>query len=200
MGLQLWAKKGLLGFAALIAALCLWIPAGSGAAAVRGCGSFDSQASAQAYFMEMGGSPSKAVGRLDPDGDGVACGSLKGPYQGYATIGYNGKQDFFYGTVTMPPGDSGKGEYPCLVGNTHFPDAPRRLNVYRVRPGNDRPLLPKRGRGAEAKPATGRLLWKIDKKVVARGRYYVEFEAKVQSTPYGKNQCPGFRSRAVELP
>jgi Excalibur calcium-binding domain len=200
MRLRAKAKGQLFAFAATVTALCLWIPSGSGAAPVPGCHSFDSQAGAQAYFMKMGGSPSRRVGRLDSDGDGVACESLKGPYQGYATIGYNKKGDFLYGVVTMPAGDSGTGEYPCLIGNAHFPDAPRRLNVYRVRSGNDRPLLPRRGRGAEAKAATGRLLWRADRKVVPRGRYYVEFEAEVRATPYGKNQCPGFRSRAVELP
>lgn len=200
MRLDRRAKRQLFAFAAIIGALCVWLPSSSGAAPVPGCHSFDSQASAQAYFMEMGGRPSKAVGQLDSDGDGVACGTLKGPYQGYATIGYNKKHDFFYGVVSMPEGDSGSGEYPCLVGNTHFPDAPRRLNVYLVRPGADRPILPQRGRGAEAKPKTGKLLWRADKRVVAKGRYYVEFEAKVQSTPYGKNQCPSFRSRAVQLP
>jgi hypothetical protein len=200
MGLGARAKRQLILFAAIVAALCVWLPSNSGAAAVRGCTSFDSQASAQAYFMKMGGSPSRPVGHLDIDGDGVACGSLKGPYQGYATIGYNKKHAFFYGVASMPQGDSGIGEYPCLVGNTHFPDAPRRLNVFRVSPGNDRPILPRRGHGAEANPKSGQLLWRADKKVVARGRYYVEFEAKVRSTPYGENQCPAFRSRAILLP
>lgn len=201
MRLDRGARKQLLGLALVVCGLGIWLPAQGTAAGTRGCRSFESQASAQAFFMESGGSPTRAVGKLDPDHDGVACETLKPPYQGYATLDYNKRHRFLYGVVTMPRGNAGKGEFPCLVGSSHFPDAPRRLNVLRVRSGKkDRAVLPQRGRGTEAKPATGRLLWKADKKVLPAARYFVEFEAVVKIKPYGKNPCPAFRSRAVALP
>lgn len=165
-----------------------------------GCAAFENQEDAQSYFMAHGGSPRQRVGHLDGDRDGVACEELKGPFQGYATIGYNKEKRFFYGTASMPRTDSGNTGYACLYGNRHFPDSARRLRLFKVKPGRDKPLVEARGHGAEAKPSSGRLLWRVDQKAIVPGRYYVEFEERVSQSPYGKNLCPGFRSRATQLP
>ena len=67
-----------------------WPLVGSGdAASSRGCPSFKSQAEAQTYFVEAGGSIDHGIGKLDRDHDGVACEGLSGPFAGYATLGYN---------------------------------------------------------------------------------------------------------------
>ena len=166
-------------------------------AATRGCDSFPTQAAAQDYFVANGGSTTQRVGQLDGDGDGVACEGKPGPYKGFATIGYNLKKKFFYGTATMPPQEGGAG-FPCMEGNPAFPDGPRRLNVYRVQPGPDQLVLGPIG--AEARASSGRLLWKIDKATVADGRYYAVFEEKIRMTPYGANECPGFSSAEIALP
>jgi hypothetical protein len=171
--------------------------ASGGAATAPGCASFHSQAEAQEYFREQGGSPRRHVGSLDPDHDGVACEGLGAPYQGYATLGYDFAKSFFYGTVAMPPLAAGSG-YACLQGDTHFPEDPRRLNVYRERPGPDRELFGEFGPGAAADPSNGHLVWKASKALVP-GRYYVRFEERIPSTPYGRTECPAFRSATVEL-
>lgn len=60
------------------------------------CGDFGSQASAQDYFLSIGG-PSSDPDYLDADGDGIACESLPCPCS-YATGGGGGG-----GTTTPPP-------------------------------------------------------------------------------------------------
>jgi hypothetical protein len=172
--------------------------AASGVASMPGCASFSSQAAAQEHFTELGGSPRRDFGGLDGDRDGVACERLPRPYAGFATIGYNLKRGFFYGAASMPPTASGESGFACLYGNRHFPDGPRLLKVYAVRPGVDRAISG--AIGAEAKPGSGRLVWKADKDIVFGGRYYVAFEERVPLSPYGPNECPGFRSREVTLP
>jgi Excalibur calcium-binding domain len=172
----------------------------SGAAPARHCGSFASQAAAQAYFVGLGGDPRTAIDHLDADRDGVACEGLPGPYKGFAGFGYNKRRNFFYGNAWMPAAEFEGERFACLHGNEHFPEGPRRLNVYRVAPGPDKPLHKRKfGVGAEANTRTGRLTWKIDAKHV-RGRYYVAFEERIPLHPYGRNQCPGFHSRMIELP
>jgi hypothetical protein len=189
-----------LGLTAVAGAISLLGPVAGGAAPSRGCASFASQAAAQAYFVGLGGGPGKAVGKLDADRDGVACEGLKGPYKGFAGFGYNARRHFFYGNAEMPSLAAGGGEFACLFGNEHFPEGPRRLNVYKLEPGPDRPLLDRRfGVGAEANPHTGHLAWKIDAKH-PRGRYYMAFEERIPLHPYGSNECPGFRSRTISLP
>lgn len=189
----------LLALAAIgVAALAL-SPLGSSAAGPRGCGSFESQAEAQGYFLEQGGTIEQGVGSLDPDHDGVACEGMPAPYAGYATLGYNKKRDFFYGTASLPP-SAGGGEYPCLIGNRHFPDAPRRLNVYKVNADGDKAIFDQFGLGAEAQPSTGRLVWRADRKTVVPGRYFAEFEEKARTSAYGGIECPAFRSPVVRLP
>lgn len=173
-------------------------PSGTGAA-VRGCASFQSQAEAQQYFVEQGGGPRHAIGALDPDHDGVACEGLPGPYEGYATVGYNLAHHFFYGTATMPPLGGGGEGFACLMGNRHFPDASRRLNVYRVKPGPDEPLFGKEGIGAEAIESSGRLLWRANRVLQRSADYYAAFEQRIPLKPYGENECPGFRSASVLL-
>ncbi len=179
------------------AALTAYLFAMDAGAAARGCNSFPTQAAAQDYFVESGGGPQQPVGKLDDDRDGVACEGKPGPYKGFATIGYNLKKKFFYGTASMPPLEGAAG-FPCMEGNPAFPDGPRRLNVYRVAPGPD-PLVfgPI---GTEARASSGRLLWKADKATVADGRYYAVFEEKIRMTPYGANECPGFRSAEIAPP
>jgi hypothetical protein len=193
------ARRALI-FGSVALAFFLTWTVGSRGAGAPGCGSFASQEEAQAYFMEHGGTPRHHLGALDGDRDGVACEGLKGPFQGYATIGYNKEKRFFYGTASMPSMAPGSGEFACLYGNRHFPDAARRLRLFKVKPGDDKLLVEARGHGTEAKPASGRLLWRVDQKTIVPGRYYVEFEERVSQSPYGRNLCPGFRSRATKLP
>lgn len=181
------------------AALALtWALAAAGDAATPGCGSFSSQAAAQAYFVAAGGGPGHAVGSLDPDHNGVACEGLSGPYAGYAMVGYNRRGGFFYGRATMPPEPGGAG-FACMYGNRHFPEAPRRLNVYKVEPGPDKPLFDSYGIGTAADPETGVLEWKAVRRLSRGAEYYVSFEERVPLAPYGPNQCPGFSSRPALL-
>lgn len=182
--------------AAIAALLIVWALPSNGEAAIPGCSSFRSQAAAQDYFAGAGGTPRSRVGRLDDDRDGVACEGRPGPYKGFATIGY-GAKGFFFGAVSMPP-DTVVGGFACLEGNRHFADGPRRLTVYRVERGRDREIVS--DVGAEARPGSGRLLWKIKRASIAPGTYYAEFEARIPLTPYGGNDCPGFRSRLTVLP
>ncbi len=100
----------------------------------------------------------------------------------------------------MPPLASGNGEFACLTGNRHWPDGPRWVNVYRVKPGGDVSILGTHMASAEARQATGRLLWKVDKPLKIPGRYYAAFEESVRTSPYGPNPCPEFRSRIITLP
>ncbi len=162
------------------------------------CSAFSSQADAQIRYAELGGSAGHQVGDLDGDRDGIACEGRPVPYAGYATLGYNRKGGFFYGLASMPPAPSGKERFPCLQGNRRGPEGPRRLTVYRVRRGDDRPVLT--GIGAEAKRDRGQLLWKAPRATIAPGRYYAAFAEAIPSTPYGRSECPAFRSRDVTLP
>ncbi len=167
-----------------------------GLAAAPGCDSFRSQAEAQERFGELGGGPRNPIPKLDPDRDGVACEGLPGPYKGYATVAYNPKRGFFYGTATMPPEDGGSG-FACLEGNRHFDDGPRLVTLFKVRPGAD--LVIEHEVGTAIKPSSGRVLWKVEKPITP-GSYYVVFEERQHLTPYGPNQCPGFRSAEFRLP
>jgi len=169
----------------------------AGATPVPFCPSFASQAAAQEYFLGLGGGPRDRIGGLDGDRDGVACEGRPGPYAGFATLGYNVKKKFFYGGVSMPPTLTGEG-FSCMEGNRAFPDGPRRLTVFKVEPGADRAMLGPIG--AESIPASGRLVWKADRATLPAGRYYAAFEEKVRLSPYGPNECPGFRSHEVGLP
>lgn len=201
MGRASKPKRNLPGLVAACAlALAIWAPAGGDAAPTPGCPSFSSQADAQSYFVEQGGSAIRSVGRLDPDGDGVACEGLGAPYEGLATLGYNKKRQFFFGVASMPPLASGDGKFACLSGNRRWPDGPRWVNLYRVAPGGDVSILGPHMASAEAVPASGRLVWKVDKPLRLPGRYYAAFEEAVRSSPYGPNPCPEFRSRIVTLP
>jgi hypothetical protein len=179
------------------AALLAFGALGSGVAAVPGCGTFKAQADAQDAFLESGGDPGRNVGGMDADRDGVACEELPAPFKGYATIGYNRKRQFIYGVATMPvaPG----GEAPCMYGNKNFPDSSRRLNVFKVRRDGDKPLLGRYKAGAEAQPEAGKLLWKVERPLIP-ARYYVSFDEKIRTSPYGRNPCPGFSSRPTLLP
>lgn len=185
--------------AAIAVALGPAAGAESAAAGLRRCPSFESQAASQAYFEELGGTPRRTVGSLDSDRDGVACEGLPSPYQGFATIAYNAKRNFFYGVATMPSIEPNGGGFACLEGNKFDPEGPRRVNIYAERSQGDVALVPG-GKGAEAKPASGRLLWKVDRAHLAPGRFYVMFEERIRVKPYGPNECPGFRSQAVSLP
>lgn len=169
---------------------------GAVAAATPGCSSFRSQADAQERFGELGGSPGNPIPKLDTDRDGVACEGSPGPYKGYATVAYNSKRGFFYGTATLPPEAGGSG-FACLEGNRHFDDGARLLTLFKVRPGPD--LVIRHEVGTATKPSSGRVLWKVEK-AITPGNYYVVFEERQQLTPYGPNQCPGFRSAEVRLP
>lgn len=180
------------------AALAIWAPTASGAErpAPR-CPSFPSQADAQERFFAQGGSPSHDVGDLDDDGDGVACEGLPGPYAGYATIGYNRERKFLYGTASMPSEADGEG-FACLLGNRQFADGARRLTIYRSVPGPDKAVS--RPLKAEPRPGSGRLLWKLERKLTAVDRYYVVFEAQIHLSPYKPSNCPEFSSPEAYLP
>jgi hypothetical protein len=193
-------RLGLATVAAVAGAAVLALAgAGSGAAAVPGCGAFKAQADAQDAFVAVGGSPDRNAGAMDPDRDGVACEELSSPYKGYATIGYHRKRQFFYGVVTMPVPPCG-GEAPCLYGNKNYPDSARRLNVFKIRSDGDKPLLGRYKAGAEAQPEAGRLIWKAERPNLIPARYYVSFDERVRTSPYGRNPCPGFSSRPTLLP
>jgi len=114
------------------------------------------------------------------------------------TLGYNRARGFFYGQAKMPRKADGSGEYACLDGNRHFPDGPRLLRIYRVRPGPDRAISPDIAAAAERD--SGTLVWKFERRRVPQARYYVVFEAKIPTAPYAPSECPSFRSRAVVLP
>ena len=174
--------------------------AGGGDAATPGCAFFRSQAEAQVYFVEQGGSPRQRVGDLDADRDGVACEELSAPYKGFATLGYNLRKRFFYGAVSMPPGAAAAAgeKFACLYGNRHFAEGPRLLKIFRVQSGPD--LAVTDAIGAEARPGGSRLIWKAEKERVVSAHYYVSFEERVPISPYGPNECPGFRSAEVGLP
>jgi hypothetical protein len=193
------SKLGALGLAAFLGAWCLPAVTGSSAAAGPVCASFAAQADAQDAFAELGGTPRRQLGKLDPDRDGVACESLPGPYKGYATIGYNRKEQFFYGTATMPSG-SGGGGAPCLYGDRQSDDSPRKVRIFRITPNGDVPLLGANAGKAEARPASGRLLWKAEEVLPAPGSYYATFEERIRVTPYGPTECPGFSSQPTLLP
>ena len=197
MSLVLTSRRCLPLLATAVALLAIAVSGGTGSAATPGCGSVNSQADAQQLFSDLGGSPGNPIPKLDPDRDGVACEGLPAPYKGYATVGYNAKRHFIYGTASMPPQDGGGG-FACLEGNPHFPDGPRLLTLFRVRPGAD---LAIGGRiGTQANPSSGRLLWKMEKETIAPGQYYVVFAERQPLSPYGPNQCPGFRSAEFRLP
>jgi hypothetical protein len=197
MSVGLASRRCLPLLAASVALLTVAASAGTATAAAPGCGSFRSQADAQERFRDLGGSPSNPIPRLDPDRDGVACEGSPGPYKGYATVAYNPKRGFFYGTATMPPMSDGSG-YACLEGNRHFDDGPRLLTLFKVKPGPD--LAIGHEVGTATKPGSGRVLWKVAKAKIAPGSYYVVFEERQQLGPYGPNQCPGFRSAEFKLP
>lgn len=168
---------------------------------VPGCPSFRSQAEAQQYFTDFGGSPGRRVGDLDPDRDGVACEARSAPYKGFATIGYNRKRGFFYGTVTMPPATAAPAageKFACLYGNRHFPEGPRLLRIYRVTAKGPIPVTG--AFAAEARPQSNRLLWKEERRKILAAHYYAAFEERVPISPYGTNECPGFSSAEVRLP
>jgi len=185
--------------AAICAALLALVTAAApGVARAAGCRSFSSQAAAQELFVKTGGSPGHNIGHLDDDGNGVACEELPGPYEGFATIGYNRSKRFFYGTATMPAKASGEGEFACLYGNRHFADGPRLLRIYRALPRSDRPVSG--DIGVEARPDSGRLFWKLGRRMVPGGHYYAAFEERIRSSPYAPSECLGFRSPVAYLP
>ena len=188
---------GPVGFALIALMVGVWAPSG-GAETPPSCADFSSQGDAQALFAELHGGPGHPVGDLDDDRDGIACEGLSAPYAGYATLGYNRKGGFFYGVASMPVAPKDDERFPCLQGNHRGPAGPRRLSVYRVRRGDDRPVLV--GVGAEAKRDSGELVWKAPRATIAPGRYYAAFAEAIPSTPYGRSECPAFRSRDVTLP
>jgi len=189
-------RRGSAALATALGALGLLAIAGNGAAAVPHCPSFGSQAEAQEAFLDLGGRPGDDVGGLDGNGNGVACESLSGPYAGYATIAFNRRRGFLYGVATLPRTANG---YQCLLGNRFEPDTARRLNIYRELPGADKAILDE-AIGTAANEATGKLVWKAVRPNLPSGHYYVAFEARIATSPYGRNQCPGFASRPALLP
>jgi hypothetical protein len=180
---------------ALVVAPACGAPAASSSAKAPGCASFSSQAAAQEHFVRIGGRPGHDPGDLDPDGDGVACEDRPAPHEGFATIGYNRAKRFFYGVATMPSTDAG---FACLEGNRHYPDGPRLLKIFRLLPGLDWAVS--RDVGAEARPESGHLFWKLDREAVPPGFYYAVFEEQIRLSPYRPSECPAFRSREVYLP
>lgn len=187
--------------AALVAGLALAQSGGEASAAKQGCAGFQTQAAAQVALLDSlaPGGERRSARSLDQDGDRVACEALGGPFAGYPTLGYNRREAFLYGFVRMPLNSTEEGPYPCLLGNSHFPDGPRLVHLFRVRDGEDALVSPEHGWGAQAEPEQGRLAWKAVKRPHP-GRYYLEVEERIPLTPYGANPCPGFRSPTFQLP
>jgi endonuclease YncB( thermonuclease family) len=72
------SRRGRLWVVLIVVATVAVIAVPSAPAQDRDCGSFSTQASAQAYFIALGG-PTADPDRLDGDSDGVACESLPCP-------------------------------------------------------------------------------------------------------------------------
>lgn len=167
------------------------------AAATRACGSFETQAAAQTHLLRA---QSGRGGRLDGDRDGVACEHLRGPYKGLATLGFNRRGSFLYGYAWMPATPGAAEPFACMLGNRRYPEGPRLAHLYRVVRGDPKPILSRFGLGTEADRSNGRLAWKASVRRLRPGRYFVELEERQRLGPYEANQCPSFRSRAVQLP
>lgn len=180
-----------------IALLALPAAAARGEAAGPGCGSFKTQAAAQAYALKA---QAGRGGRLDGDRDGVACEQLPGPYEGYATVGFNRRGSFLYGYAWMPATPGAAQPFACMLGNRRFPEGPRVAHLYRIARGGPRPVFSPYGQGTQADMGRGRLAWKATVRRLRPGRYFVEIEERQRLGPYEPNQCPSFRSRAVRLP
>ena len=92
------------------AALLALPPAASASSGKKKCAGFASQKAAQKYFVGHGGSSSKDVGGLDPDGDGLVCPDNPGPFAAYVELNF--AKGFFYGTVVCVnyPAHRSKGE------------------------------------------------------------------------------------------
>jgi hypothetical protein len=72
--------RGLLLIALLASAIVLSFAPSAGAQADVACSDFPSQAAAQSYFFNNGGSPKNNVKALDKDGDGWVCEHNPPPY------------------------------------------------------------------------------------------------------------------------
>ena len=86
--------------AVLLAVLTMGVVLAPAAGASTGsgkCSSFASQKAAQDYFVGHGGSSSKDIAGLDPDGDGLACPDDPGPFAAYVELNF--ARGFFYGTL-----------------------------------------------------------------------------------------------------
>lgn len=180
--------------AALVLALALPIAPTAAAKGGAKCKSFSNQASAQDFFFSRGGSPDTRVGALDPDGNGVACEKLGGPFKGYLEVEVESRRHFLYGIAAVPKGPAGQGAYPCLLGkqpNLYLTrGAPRKVSLYKQAAGKD-PLIATKGSLPD--PKSGTMEWKLDAR--SSGRFYVE----VTPAPEDEAECPAFRSRTVKI-
>lgn len=84
-------------FMALSAAVIVASPIATASAGKKKCSSFASQKAAQQYFVGHGGSPSKDVEGLDPNGDGLVCPANPGPFAAYVELNF--AKGFFYGQL-----------------------------------------------------------------------------------------------------
>jgi hypothetical protein len=82
---------------ALSAAVVVGPPVAAAQAGKKKCSSFASQKAAQQYFVGHGGSQSKDVAGLDPDGDGLVCPANPGPFAAYVELNF--AKGFFYGQL-----------------------------------------------------------------------------------------------------
>jgi hypothetical protein len=81
----------------LLAAVVVFSPVSSASPGKKKCASFPSQKAAQGYFVGHGGSQSKDVSGLDPDGDGLVCPANPGPFAAYVELNF--AKGFFYGQL-----------------------------------------------------------------------------------------------------
>jgi hypothetical protein len=184
---------------AALAASVVVLAAVDGGAAPGACAGFGNQAAAQSHFVGQGGGPGRNEDGLDADEDGVACEELGRPYKGHATIGWHKGKRFLFGVATMPTGRDGAPR--CLYGNRQEPHGPREIKLFRVRPGADRALLPEvPATYAQARPESGKLIWKVERPNLAPGEYYVAFDESIRRGPYEGIECPGFASLPQQLP
>ncbi len=79
---------------AFVVALIMALSFAPPVAADRDCADFSSQAQAQAYFEDNGGSRRYNFDRLDADGDGFVCESL--PSGGYSGSSRSSRSDYDY--------------------------------------------------------------------------------------------------------
>jgi hypothetical protein len=129
---------------AVSAAVILASPIAAASTGKKKCSSFASQKAAQQYFVGHGGSQSKDVAGLDPDGDGLVCPANPGPFAAYVELNF--AKGFFYGQLVCVnyPTHKTKGEIKELEEKAAEHETAGcdsgyiEMNLKEVSPGEDR--------------------------------------------------------------